>query len=184
MSSETAGAIAERYAAALFELAEQQAALDKVAEDLKTLRAMVTDSADLRRLLRSPVIGRAEQQKAMAALAAKAGLSELTHRFVGVVAGNRRLFVLPAMIEAFLARLAGRRGEVKASVMVAAPLDEKQLGALDATLRKALGGNIALDVSVDPSLLGGLVVRVGSRMIDSSLKTKLQQLQLAMKGVA
>lgn len=183
MSSEATGAIADRYAAALFELAEQQSALDQVAADLKAMKAMIGESADLRRLLRSPVASRDEQQKAMAGLAAKAGLSELTRKFLGLVAGNRRLFALAGMIEAYLGRLAARRGEVTAQVASAAPLSETQMNALGAALKKVVGGNVVLDVTVDASLLGGMVVKVGSRMVDSSLRTKLQHLQLAMKGV-
>lgn len=183
MASGITGPIAERYAAALFELAEQQGALDQVATDLKSLRTMIGDSADLQRLIRSPVLSRADQQKGIAAIAAKAGFAELTGRFLGLVAANRRLFALPGMIEAYLRQLAGRRGEVTAHVKAASQLTEKQLNALVATLKSAVGSKVAVDVDVDPGLLGGLVVQVGSRMVDNSLRTKLQQLKLAMKGV-
>ncbi len=183
MSSEATGAIAERYSAALFDLAEQRSALDSVAADLKTLKGMVAESDDLRRLLRSPVLARAEQQKAVAALAQKAGLSELTKNFLGLVAKNRRLFAVTGMIDAYLARLAAKRGEIAAEVASAVPLDESQVGAISAALKKVVGSNVTLDVTVDPALLGGLVVKVGSRMVDGSLKTKLQHLQIAMKGV-
>lgn len=183
MSSETTGAIADRYAAALFELAEQQNALDQVAADLKALRNMAAASDDLVRLLRSPVIGRAEQTRAMVALAEKAGFADLTRRFLGLLAQNRRLFSLWGIANAYLARLAAKRGEVTAQVFAAAPLTDKQLAALNQTLKTAVGGDVAIDVKLDPSLLGGLVVKVGSRMIDNSLRTKLQHLQLAMKGV-
>ena len=183
MSSEATGAIAERYSAALFDLAEQRSALDSVAADLKTLKGMVAESDDLRRLLRSPVLARAEQQKAVAALAQKAGLSELTKNFLGLVAKNRRLFAVTGMIDAYLARLAAKRGEIADEVASAVPLDESQVGAISAALKKVVGSNVTLDVTVDPALLGGLVVKVGSRMVDGSLKTKLQHLQIAMKGV-
>jgi F-type H+-transporting ATPase subunit delta len=181
--SETIGVIAERYATALFELADAQGALDSVAGDLKTLKAMIRDSADLRRLFHSPVISRAEQGKAVAALAKAAGFGDLTTRFLGLTAKNRRLFVMSGIIESYLGQLAARKGEQAASVASAVALTPAQLDALTNTLKGALGGNVAVDVSVDPSLLGGLVVKVGSRMIDSSLKTKLQHLKLAMKGV-
>ncbi len=183
MSSETTGAIAQRYAAALFELAEQHNALDQVAADLKAFRDMAAASDDLTRLLRSPVIGRDAQIRAITAVAEKAGFSDLTRRFLGTVAGNRRLFSVKGMIGAYLERLAARRGEVTASVTASAPLTDAQLAALTDTLKAEVGTSVAVEVQVDPSLLGGLVVRVGSRMIDNSLRTKLQHLQLAMKGV-
>ncbi len=183
MSSEATGAISDRYSAALFELAEQQSALDVVAADLKTLKTLIAESADLRRLLRSPVITRADMQKAVGSLAQRAGFNGLTLKFLGLVAKNRRLFALSGVIEAFLNRLAAKRGEVTAEVASAVALTESQVGAISAALKKVVGSNITLDVTVDPALLGGLVVKVGSRMVDGSLKTKLQHLQLAMKGV-
>lgn len=183
MSSETTGAIAQRYAAALFELAEHHNALDQVAADLKAFRDMAAASDDLTRLLRSPVIGRDAQIRAITAVAEKAGFSDLTRRFLGTVAGNRRLFSVHGMIGAYLERLAAKRGEVTAAVTAAAQLTATQLASLTETLKTAVGAAVAIEVQVDPSLLGGLVVRVGSRMIDNSLRTKLQHLQLAMKGV-
>lgn len=174
--------IAGRYATALYELAESEKALDAVAEDLTNLKAMIDDSADLRRLLRSPVISRADQAKALDALLDQAGLSQLTRRFVGVVCANRRLFALPGMIDAYLGTLAERRGQVLAEVTSATELSEKQLGDLGAALKRVVGGNVKLNPRVDPEVLGGLVVRVGSRMFDSSLRTKLAQLQMSMKG--
>lgn len=183
MPSETTGVIAQRYATALFELAEGQNALDAVAGDLKTLKAMIRDSADLRRVLSSPVLSRDDQGKAMAAVAAKAQFGGLTANFLGLVAKNRRLFSLEGMIDAYLGRLAAHRGETSAQVASAVPLSQAQLDSLTNTLKTTFGGGVAVEVSVDPSLLGGLVVKVGSRMVDSSLKTKLQHLKLAMKGV-
>ncbi len=183
MPSETIGVIAERYATALFELAESQNALDVVAGDLKCLKAMIRDSADLSRLLDSPVLTRAEQGKAVAAVSAAAQFNALTCNFLGLVAKNRRLFTLPGMIESYLGLLAAKRGELAATVVAAVELSQAQIAALEASLKTAFGGNVAVDVAVDPSLLGGLVVKVGSRMVDSSLKTKLQHLKLAMKGV-
>ncbi len=183
MASKETGTIAGRYASALFDLAEEQKALDQVADDLRGLRDMVAASPDLRRLVRSPVLTRAEQARGIMALAEKAGMADLTRRFLGVVADNRRLFVLPAIIESYLAALAARRGETTAQVMAAAPLGEKHLQALTEALKAMIGGKVTVDVKVDPDLLGGMVVQVGSRLIDSSLRTKLQQLKLAMKGV-
>ncbi|MBX6367937.1 MAG: F0F1 ATP synthase subunit delta [Rhodospirillales bacterium] len=186
MASNSSGVsgIAERYAAALFELADEQKALDEVADDLKRLREMLRESAELRRLVRSPVLSREDQGKAMGALAQAAGLGRLTQNFLGLVAKNRRLFALSGMIEAYLAQLAERRGEVTAEVVAAQPLDERQRARLDEQLRAAVGAKVAVDVRVDPSLLGGMIVKVGSRMVDASLKSKLHRLQIAMKGVS
>jgi F-type H+-transporting ATPase subunit delta len=183
VSSEATGSIAERYSTALFELAEQQSLMDVVAQDLKDLKAMIADSDDLRRLLKSPVVSRDAQQKAVAALATRAGYNPLTANFLGLVARNRRLFAADDMIAAFLARLAAKRGEVTAEVASAAPLAPHQIGAIEAALKTVVGANVTVDARVDPGLLGGLVVKIGSRMVDGSLKTKLQHLQLAMKGV-
>ena len=185
MAAETTGvtSLAERYAAALFELADERHALDAVAGDLRELRTMLLASADLGRLLRSPVLSREEQGKAIAALAERAGLSKLTCDFLGVVAGNRRLFAVPAIIDAYLSQLAERRGEVTAEVTTAQPLNEAQQNTLGEQLRRAVGRRVTVDVKVDPSLLGGMIVKVGSRMIDGSLNSRLRRLQLAMKRV-
>ena len=185
MASEATGvaSLAERYAAALFELADERHALDAVAGDLRELRTMLQQSHDLARLLRSPVLSREDQAKAIAALSERAGLSELTRDFLGVVAGNRRLFAVPAMIEAYLNQLAERRGEVTAEVTTAQPLNETQQNTLGEQLRRAVGRRVTVDLRVDPSLLGGMIVKIGSRMIDGSLKSRLHRLQLAMKGV-
>ncbi len=185
MAAETTGLseIAGRYAHALYELAEEGRELDAVAGDLRALKGMIESSQDLRRLTRSPLISRRDQAKAMAALLAQAGLGGTVRHFVGVTAQNRRLFLLPAMIDAFLATLAARRGEVTAEVASAAPLAAAQVDALKAQLAKVVGKSVNLLLKVEPALLGGLVVKVGSRMVDSSLKSKLQRLQLVMKGI-
>jgi F-type H+-transporting ATPase subunit delta len=178
-----AGGLAARYAAALFELADTHKAIDLVAGDLADLKAMIGGSDALRALIRSPILSRDEQGRAMAALLQQAGTSDLVRKFVGLVARNRRLFALPQMIDAFLAELARRRGEMRAEVTAAKPLNEQQQASLAEAIRRSVGGKVAVDVKVDPALIGGLVVKVGSRMVDSSLRTKLQRLQLAMKGV-
>ena len=185
MAAEAKGVsgLAERYALALFDLADERKALDPVADDLRGLRALLRESAELRRLIRSPVLSREEQGKAIAALAQAAGLSPLTRNFLSLLAHNRRLFALPEMIEGYLQQLAERRGEVTARVLAAQPLSAEQREAIDDRLRKAVGRKVAVDVEVDPSLLGGVVIKVGSRMIDASLKSKLYRLQLQMKGV-
>jgi F-type H+-transporting ATPase subunit delta len=184
LASEATGlsGVAERYAAALFDLADERRVLDDVASDLRELRAMLAASADLSRLVRSPILTRSEQAKAIAALAQSAGFSPLIRDFLAVVAKNRRLFAVPAMIEAYLARLAERRGEVTAEVTAAQPLNETQLTLLSEQLRRSVGRRVSIDARVDPGLIGGMIVKIGSRMIDGSLRSKLQRLQLAMKG--
>ena len=178
------GGLAGRYASALFELAENAKQLDAVAGELRDLKQVIADSEDLRRLIRSPIYDRDQQSAAMAAILDKAGVGDLTRRFVLVVAQNRRLFALPEMIDGYLAELAHRRGEVTAMVTAARDLTKEQESALTDKLRKVVGAKVQVDLQVDPELLGGLVVRVGSRMVDSSLRSKLEKLQYAMKGVA
>ena len=175
--------LAGRYASALFELADENKALDRTATDLTGLKRMLAESPDLARMVRSPVLSRGEQGKAMAAIMEKAGFSELTRRFIGLVAQNRRLFALTSMIDAFLAELARRRGEMTARVTTARPMSDAQVRALSDTLRASMGSQVDVEVSVDPALIGGMIVKVGSRMVDSSVRTKLNKLQLAMKGV-
>ncbi|MEQ8665273.1 MAG: F0F1 ATP synthase subunit delta [Rhodospirillales bacterium] len=181
MSVEVSG-LAGRYATALYDLADAGKVIDEVAADLASLGRMIDESEDLRRLVMSPVISRGEQTKAIRALVDKAGMQDLTQRFVGTVAQNRRLFVLRKMISAFHAYLAERRGQATAEVTSATELTDKQLSALNDALKGAMGTSVSVETKVDPSLLGGLVVKVGSRMIDTSLRTKLAQLRLAMKG--
>lgn len=183
MATQTTGLIAERYASALYELADESKALDQVAADLKAIRAMMASSADLMRLIRSPVLGRSEQARAVSALAERAGFNVLTGRFLGTLASNRRLFALSSVIDAFLAELARRRGEATADVTSAIALTPAQTQALEEALKSVVGSKVSVDLKVDKSLIGGLVVRVGSRMIDTSLATKLRRLRLAMKGV-
>ncbi|HEX5078774.1 MAG TPA: F0F1 ATP synthase subunit delta [Geminicoccaceae bacterium] len=183
-SSAIASGVAGRYALALFELARDGGQLDPVAGDLAAFKAMLDDSADLRRLIRSPVITREDQGKALAALSKRAGFAELTSKFLGVLAEHRRLYVLPEVIEAYRTMLAEHKGEVGAELVSAVPLQEQQVATLREQLSAAVGKQVSLSARVDPGLLGGLVVRVGSRMLDASLRTKLRQLELAMKGAA
>jgi F-type H+-transporting ATPase subunit delta len=186
VATETTGltGLAERYAVALYDLAESAGKLDEVARDLRDLKRMIGESDDLRRLIRSPQMSRAEQGRALHAVLKRGGSSDLVQRFAGVIAENRRLFALPQMINAYLERLAGKRGEITAEVTSATALDERQLGAVTEALRRALGtSKIVLDQKVDAALIGGLVVRVGSKLVDNSLKTKLTRLEMAMKGV-
>ena len=176
--------LAGRYATALFELARERDALDAIAGDLGSLKAMLDESEALRRLVLSPVIAREDQGRAMVALVERADLGELTGNFVGLLASNRRLFALADMIAAYEMLLAAHRGEVTAEVLSARPLSEVQTDAVAAALKRVVGGDVILTASVDESLLGGLVVKLGSQMVDASLKAKLQSLELVMKGAA
>jgi F-type H+-transporting ATPase subunit delta len=184
LASEATGVsgLAGRYATALFDLADQRKALDEVAADLRRLGAMIADSADLKRLIRSPVLSREAQGSAMQALLERAEFGVLTRNFVGLVARNRRLFALPGMIAGYLQLLADRRGEIRAEVTAAQAMTESQIRAIDDQLKRAVGSKVAVEIKVDPAIIGGLVIRVGSRMIDFSLRSKLQRLQLAMRG--
>ena len=185
LASEATGVsgLAERYAAALFDLADERRILDEVAANLRQLKAMMAESAELSRLIRSPILSREEQGKAVVALAERAGFAPLVRDFLAVVARNRRLFAVPAMIEAYLANLAQRRGEVTAEVAAAQALSTTQIDLLREQLRRSVGRQVAIDVRVDPGLIGGMIVKIGSRMIDGSIRSKLQRLQMAMKGI-
>jgi F-type H+-transporting ATPase subunit delta len=175
--------VAGRYASALFELANEQRRLREVEQDLVNLQTMLDGSEDLRRLVRSPVFSAEEQSRAIAAVAAKASLDALTVNFLKLIARNRRLFALPDMIKGFRALAARLRGEVAADVTSAHPLNAAQLQALKDALRASAGGkDVQINARVDANLLGGLIVKMGSRMIDSSLRTRLNNLKTAMKG--
>ena len=174
--------LASRYAKALFELADENQDLDAVERDLRTVQELLDASADLRLVIRSPLIARDEQGRAVAAVLEKAGVGETVRNFAGVVANHRRLAALPGMIRAFLADLARRRGDMSARVVSARPLDDSQSKDVIDSLKKAMGTKVEVDFQVEPEILGGLVVHVGSRMIDSSVRTRLQKMQLAMKG--
>jgi F-type H+-transporting ATPase subunit delta len=185
VSTTAPSGVAERYASALFELADTAKSLDSVAQDLDTFRKLIAESADFARLIASPVIGRDLQGKALLAVLDAAGIKGLTRSFIGTVAANGRARDLPDMATAFLAELARRRGETTAHVTSAVPLSPTQVQQLSDALRTVLGGaKVSIDQKVDPDILGGLVVKVGSRLFDSSIRSKLARLQLAMKGVA
>ena len=185
MASDTTGVtgLAGRYATALFDLADEQNMLDEVADDLRKLSELISSNDDLNRMVRSPVISRIEKGAAMDVILAKAGSRDLTRKFIGLTSANRRLFSLMNIIEGYLLLLAGRRGELTAEITSARPLNDGQTQDLVDVLKQAVGGTVSLNTKVDPSILGGLVVKIGSRMVDSSLSTKLQQLRLAMRGV-
>lgn len=179
-----ANTLAARYAAALFDLAEEKDKLDRVAEDLARLDGMVAASADLTRLIRSPRLSREDQHYGLDAVMEEARLDPLTRNFVALTVRNRRLAQLPDMIAAFRARIAERAGEVSAEVASAKPLSKAQTDALESQLKKALGAKVVIRARVEPELLGGLVVKVGSRMVDHSLRSSLARMRTAMKGTA
>jgi F-type H+-transporting ATPase subunit delta len=176
-------ALAERYATALFELAEDDKALNALENDVGRFATLHDQSDDLQAFIRSPIYTAEEQVRGIEAVLNRAGIGGTVGNFFKVVARNRRLFATPAIITAFRGLLAKHRGEVTAEVTSAEPLSEAHLAALKDALKASLGKDVNLDTRVDPSLIGGLVVKVGSRMIDSSLKTKLSSLKLAMKEV-
>ena len=182
VSSGIQASLAGRYAIALFELARDAKQIDAVGASLATLRRAIDESEDLRTLIGSPMIAREEQASALGGVVGALGLDPLTGNFVGVLAQNRRLSQLPNVIRAFNLLAARHRGEITAEVTSARPLEEDQVGAIKQHLRSRMGRDIAVDLSVDPAILGGLVVKVGSQMIDSSIRTKLNTLAHAMKG--
>lgn len=171
-----------RYALALFELARDNNQLDSVAQSLATIKAALGESEEFRKLTTSPVIGREASAKAVAALAAPMGLDPLTTKFLGVLAQARRLPQLAAAIRAFETLLSQHRGEARAEVTSAHPLTKTQVTALTKSLKARVGRDVAVDLKVDPAILGGLVVKIGSQMIDSSIRTRLNTLAHAMKG--
>jgi F-type H+-transporting ATPase subunit delta len=171
-----------RYATALFELARDSKTLPQVEASLATVSAALAESADFAALTQSPLISRTDAEKAVAAVAGVLGLDATTTNFLGVLAQNRRLRQLGAVIRVFRQLAAGHRGETNAQVVSAHPLSKDQVDALRQQLRARVGREVSLDLSVDSSLLGGLVVKIGSQMIDSSIKTRLNTLAHAMKG--
>jgi len=177
----TAG-VAGRYASALFELANEQSRLDEVERDLGTFQGLLDQSEDLTRLVKSPAFAAEEQERALGAVMDWASIGATTGNFLKVVTRNRRLFAADDMIKAFRALLARHRGEVAADVTSAVALTDAQLAALREKLKLSYGKDVRLNAKVDPSLLGGLVIKIGSRMFDSSLKTKLTNLKVVLKG--
>ena len=171
-----------RYATALFELARESKSIDTVEASLATIRQALAESADFKTLTTSPLIGRLDAAKAVAAAAGVMKLDATTTSFLGVLAHNRRLGQLPAIIRAFRGLASSYRGETTAEVTSAHPLSDAQVNELKQQLRQRVGREVAVELNVDQSLLGGLVVRIGSQMIDSSIRTRLNTLAHAMKG--
>lgn len=175
------GGIAGRYALAFFDVAAEANALDTAEKDLAGLRDLINESADLRRLIANPVFTRDQQAAAFNAVLDAARADKLTRNFIGLVTRNRRLFALPAIIREFLSLAAARRGELTARVTSARALSKAQQDSLAASLKAALDRDVKLDLHVDADLIGGLVVQVGSRMVDTSIRTKLNNLKTVMK---
>ncbi len=175
--------MAGRYATALFELALESKKLAQVEKDLGQFQGLLDASGDLDRLARSPVFTADEQGRALSAVLKKAGIKGLTANFLNLIAQNRRLFAVRTMIRDFRALAAHHRGEVSAEITSAAKLSEAQQKALKTALKAAVGSDVQVRAEVDPTLLGGLIVKMGSRMVDSSIRTKLSNLKIAMKEV-
>lgn len=174
---------AGRYANALFELAQDGGALDAAERDMQALGEALEASEDLRSLCTSPLYDRAEQVRAMDAVTGKMGLTDLVRKTVGLLAAKRRLFMLGDVIGVFSRLMAEHRGEVTADVTAARKMSDAQRDALAKTLKEAIGREVKLSVTVDEGIIGGLVVRVGSKMVDSSIRSRLAALQNAMKEV-
>ena len=174
--------MAGRYATALFELARDAKSVDAVKADLDRFDALLADSPDLRRLVRSPVFGAEEQSRALGAVLEKVGIGGLAANFLLFVAANRRLFATHDMIRGFRNLVAKHKGEVTAEITVAEKLSDTHLDALKSALKAVTGGKaVDLNVRIDPAIIGGLTVKLGSRMVDSSLRTKLNSIKHAMK---
>jgi F-type H+-transporting ATPase subunit delta len=173
--------VSGRYATALFELARDERAIDTVAADLDKFNAMLDESADLKRLVRSPVFSADTQLKALGAVLDKVGIGGISANFLKVLSANRRLFAVADVIRAFRALVAKFKGEAAADVTVAEALSDKNVDALRSALRSVTGKDVTLNVKVDPAIIGGLIVKLGSRMVDSSLRTKLNTIKHAMK---
>ena len=173
--------VAGRYATALFELARDERSIDSVKADLERFDAMIAESADLSRLVRSPVFTAGEQSKALSAVLDRAGIAGTSAKFLKLLTANRRLFAVRDVIRTFRTLVAQFKGEVTADVTVAEQLSDRNLDALKSALKSVTGKDVDLNVKVDPAIIGGLVVKVGSRMVDSSLRTKLNSIKHAMK---
>ncbi len=184
--SETASistGIAARYASAVFDIAKDGKALKALETDIDALDAAITASSDMRNLIASPLYSRDEQSGAMAAIAQKMKLSATTANVLGLLAAKRRLFVLPHMLKSLRLRLSDEKGEVAAHVISAKPMTKAQTEALAKTLKEKVGKDVKINTTVDESLIGGLIVKVGSKMIDTSIRSRLAALQNTMKEV-
>jgi F-type H+-transporting ATPase subunit delta len=174
--------LAGRYALALFQLARDNGQIDSVGQSLAAVKTALTLVPDFRALTTSPLVKRDAASKAIAGIAASLKLDALTTKFLGVLAENRRLGDISGMIRAFETLVSAHKGETRAEVTSAFPLTAEQTGAIAAQLKTRMGRDVALDTRVDPEIMGGLVVKIGSQMIDSSIRTRLNTLAQAMKG--
>jgi len=175
--------VAQRYATALFELAEETGAIDTVAAALDAFNGLLAESADLTRLIESPAFTAEEQVAAIKAVLAKAGITGIAANFIGLVASKRRLFALPGMIAGYKRLVAEAKGIVSAEVTVAEEPTAKRIDEIRTALKGVAGKDVDVSIKIDPTLIGGLIVKMGSRMVDASLKTKLNSIRLAMKEV-
>ena len=183
VTDQTVSGVPGRYATALFELAQETKSVDKVGADLASFQKLLDESPDLKRLVRSPVFsGQGPGLARSPPSAMVAGIGGTALNFLKLVAQNRRLFAIEGMIKAYRALVAAQKGEVQAEVVSAEPFSDKHVADLKAALKAKIGQDVQLQTRTDPAILGGLVVKVGSRMIDTSLRTKLQNLKIAMKG--
>jgi F-type H+-transporting ATPase subunit delta len=173
--------MAGRYATALFDLARETNALDAVLADLNRFDALVAESPDLTRLVRSPAFSADAQLQALSAVLERAGIGGLAAKFLKLVTSKRRLFAVRDMVKAYRGLVARHKGEATAEVTVAEPLTDEHAGALRAALKAVSGKDVSLDIKIDPAIIGGLVVKLGSRMVDTSLRTKLNAIRHAMK---
>jgi F-type H+-transporting ATPase subunit delta len=173
--------MAGRYATALFDLASETNAIDAIKADLDRFDAMIEESADLKRLVRSPVFSADEQLRALGAVLDQAGIGGVAAKFLKLITANRRLFAVREMIRGYRELVALHKGEATAEVTVAEKLKDEHLGALRAALKSVSGKDVDLNIKIDPAIIGGLVVKLGSRMVDTSLRTKLNAIKHAMK---
>ena len=184
MSSGATG-LAGRYSSALYALAVESDKIDVIHSELSFLGELLGENQDLKALVNSPILSRDDQQGAITRIMEKAGADAITKKFLGTLAANGRLSSLPSIIQAFQQEHARRRGQISAEVISAVSLDDSRKAVVETTIARLAGSDkLSLSMRVDPSLIGGLVVRIGSRMIDTSIKTKLSRLETAMKGVA
>jgi F-type H+-transporting ATPase subunit delta len=183
-TDQTVSGVPGRYASALFELAGEAGGIEETGENLNKFQTLLDGSEDLKRFVRSPVFSADDQIAALEAICSKAGIGGLALNFLKLVTSNRRLFAIADMIKAYGQLQAAAKGEIQAEVTSAEPLSDKHVADLKSALKATMGRDVQLATRIDPSILGGLIVKVGSRMMDNSLKTKLQNLKIAMKGTA
>jgi F-type H+-transporting ATPase subunit delta len=172
--------VASRYASALFELADEAKSVDAVAADLDRFDQMIQESPELQRLIRNPIFTAEEQERAIDALLTRAGIAGLAGNFIRLVAAKRRLFALPDMIRAFRELVADAKGIVRAQITLAQQPSDGVMNDVRAALREVAKAEVALDVKIDPALIGGMIVKIGSRMVDASVRTKLNSIRLSL----